>query len=83
MFESKKKYVFLRADVIQKEKNGIMNEYRFITFADPETFENHQLSFSKNLDLSHFRKGQKIQVNGELDKVYGRTQFIVSDVIGL
>lgn len=83
MFESKKKYVFLGADVIHKEKNGVMNEYRFITFADPETFENHQLSFSKNLDLNHLRKGQKIHVTGELDKVFGRTQFIVCDVIGL
>lgn len=83
MFESKKKYVFLSADVIHKEKNGIKNEYRFITFADPETFENHQLSFAKNLDLSHFRKGQKIHVIGELDKIFGRTQFIVCDVIGL
>lgn len=81
MFESKKKYVFLNANVIHKEKNGLVNEYRFITFADPDTFENHQVTFSKNLDLSNFRKGQKIHVIGELDKVFGRSQFVVCDVI--
>lgn len=80
MFKSLSKFVFLGADVVKKEKNGIVNEYRFIRFADPVTFENHQLMFSSKCKVDHLNKGDQVHVTGSLNQIYGRSQFLVESV---
>lgn len=80
-----KKFVFLKS----QEINGISQKtekpysLRKISFADPVTFENHQLDYKEGLQLSYLGKGESITLKIDLEQGFaGRdSRAIVTDVI--
>jgi hypothetical protein len=66
-----KEYVFLEGEPFSgtSSKTGKPFDISKITFADPNTFENHKLDFKKGLNLSFLTKGEKVFI--ETDFVAG------------
>jgi hypothetical protein len=84
-----KEFVFLGAQelkgVSQKEgpNKGRAYEMYILSFADPTTYENHQLNYKKDLDLSYLGKGEKVTLVLELVTGFGNKNSAVQviDVI--
>jgi hypothetical protein len=69
MMETKKPkvYVFLEGEPKSgtSSKTGKPYELNKITFADPDTFENHKLDFKKDLNLSFLSKGERVYIESD------------------
>lgn len=74
--------------VFLEENSGIgknsKKPYHLLKLADPETFENHLISYdSISIPESVFadiRKGQKVVLDGNLTTPYDNTQFIATSI---
>lgn len=81
----KKQFVFLKS----QEINGISAKtekpysLRKISFADPTTFENHQLDYKEGLQLNYLAKGEMVNLKLDLEQGFGGrdSRAIVIDVI--
>jgi hypothetical protein len=62
-----KTYVFLEGEPKSgiSAKTGKNYELNKITFADPDTFENHKLDFKKGLNLSFLSKGERVHIESD------------------
>lgn len=71
---SLKSYVFIEAKTHSgiSAKNNQPYTLRKIRFADPLTFENHQLSFSEHADFNNFKKGDLVHLQTELETYFNR-----------
>lgn len=88
MIETQKKvkeYVFLSGEPKSgiSKKTGQPYELNKIQFADPVTYENHQLDFKKGLNLSYLSKGERVTLVTEFAAGFGGSdsRSIVIDVI--
>ena len=74
-----KEFVFIEAKFLQgvSQKTGNPYEIRKISFADPLTFENHQLDYTDQASFSHLRKGQRITLETELQTQFNRDSKLV------
>jgi hypothetical protein len=62
-----KEYVFLEGEPKSgiSKKTNLAYEMNKITFADPDTFENHKLDFKKELNLSFLTKGERVYIESD------------------
>lgn len=80
-----KQFVFLKS----QEINGISAKtdkpysLRKISFADPTTFENHQLDYKEGLMFTHLSKGEMVKLKLDLEQGFGGrdSRAIVTDVV--
>lgn len=74
-----KEFVFLGAQELKgiSQKSNQPYEMYIISFADQDTYENHQLNFKKGLNLSYLDKGQKVRLCLELIKGFGNKNSAV------
>lgn len=81
----KKQFVFLKSQEINgtSEKSGKPYSLRKISFADPTTFENHQLDYKDGLNLTYITKGEMVNLKLDLEQGFGGrdSRAIVTDVI--
>lgn len=73
--------------VFIEEISGISQKsnrpYHLIKLADPQTFENHTVSYDPNhlsKEKLRFNRGQKVVINGILSTPFGQTQFLATGV---
>lgn len=73
--------------VFIEEMSGISKRdkpYHLLKVADPETFENHTISYDSiaipKSVFAELRKGQKIVLDGDLSTPYGNTQFFATSI---
>lgn len=69
-----KQYVFIEANTLEgvSEKSGKPYSMRKVRFADPVTFENHQLDFAENTSFMGFKKGDRVYITTDLQTQYNR-----------
>lgn len=75
MFKEKGKekvFRFIEANELKgvSEKTGNAYHIRKLKFADPGTFENHQLDYKEGLNLSPFSKGEEVTLDVDLQAGY-------------
>lgn len=63
-----KQYVFIESNTLEgvSEKTQRPYSLRKVRFADPVTFENHQLDFAENTSFVGFQKGDRVHLILEL-----------------
>jgi hypothetical protein len=74
MSNSNEHYIFLEVVDRQGTSQKTGQDYHIlkITFADPETLENHTVDLSKDCDYRGFAKGEKVQFKEAWKKQYNR-----------
>lgn len=67
-----KVFRFIEANELKgvSEKTGNPYHIRKLKFADPATFENHQLDYKEGLTLTPFSKGQEVTLELDLQAGY-------------
>jgi hypothetical protein len=86
-FQKPKEYVFLDGEPLigTSHKTGVAVDYEMykITFADPDTFENHKLDYKKTMDLSVIKKGTRVYIDTEFVAGWGKndSRSLVVNVI--
>lgn len=83
IFESEQEVVFLSADGGQMvNDDGQKFEWTKFVFADVTTYENHQLSYNKNLHdkLQGFHKGQRVLVKLTLEPTKNKSRAVLADI---
>lgn len=81
-FLTEQEVVFLSADSgVFVSENGQKIDWTKITFADPLTYENHDLAYKSHLDLSRINKGDKLLLELELEPTNKKSRVIVSGVV--
>lgn len=78
-FTTKQECVFLKADsgTFVGEDGNKFDWYK-LTFANPLTYENHELGFKPQVDFSRINKGQKLILELELEPTNKKSRVIVS-----
>jgi hypothetical protein len=68
-----KEFVYIEAMNLNgiSEKTGKPYELRKLRFADPLTYENHQLDFAEGLTFGHIQKGERFTYEWDLRTGYG------------
>lgn len=79
-FGTKQECVFLKAESGEfSNDDGQKIEWNKITFANPQTFENHELAYKSGLDFSKLEKGQRIYVDLSLEPTNKKSRVVVSN----
>lgn len=59
-------------------------EYHLLKLADPQTFENHLISYDphylKKEDFQQFQRGEKVRVEGQLRTMFTNTNFVCTHI---
>lgn len=78
-FTTKEECVFLSSDSgTFVAENGNSIDWNKVTFANPLTYENHELAFKPQVDFSRINKGQKLILELELEPTNKKSRVIVS-----
>lgn len=83
LFVTNEEVVFLNADGGEMTNDdGVKFDWTKITFADPKTYENHQLAYKKSLHdkLQGFNKGQRVIIKVELEPTKNKSRAILADI---
>lgn len=77
-----KEFVWLGSQELKgtSQKSGQPYEMYIASFADQDTYENHQLNYKKGLNLDYLGKGEKVRIVLELVKGYGNKNSAVQIV---
>lgn len=80
-FNTKQEAVFIKSDngVFMNEETGQKFEWFKVIFADPITFENHELGYSAGLNLSNLTKGSRVLLEIELEATSKKSRPLVSN----
>lgn len=80
IFKSDAVCVFLKSDSgIFVNDDGQPFHWYKVVFADPETFENHELAYRDHVDFSRIKKGQKLSLILELEPTSKKSRVVVTD----
>lgn len=78
-FNTQSKAVFLGNEFGEFDNdNGQKVHWNKIKFANPETYENHELSYRDGLDLSKLSKGQQVLLELDLEPTSKKSRVIVT-----
>lgn len=78
-FKTEQEAVFLSCDSgIFDSENGQKIAWNKIKFANPATYENHELSYRDGLDVSKLVKGQKVKLEIDLEPTNKKSRVVVT-----
>jgi hypothetical protein len=79
-FVSEQESVFLKADSgVFANDDGEKIEWCKLVFANPLTFENHELAYKRDLDFSKLNKGDRLILSLSLEPTNKKSKVIVSN----
>lgn len=88
MFKEKGKekvFRFIEANEFQGISEKTKNPYhiRKVKFADPATFENHQLDYKEGLNLSYLSKGEEVTLEVDLQAGYAGkdSRVVITNIV--
>lgn len=79
-FTTKKECVYLTSDSgVFANDDGQKFEWYKVVFADPLTFENHELGFKPNVNFDGLNKGDRILIDLVLEPTNKKSRVLVSN----
>lgn len=81
LFNGSSEFVYLQHDAgeFKNEETGQLINWTKVVFADPSTFENHELAFREHVDFSKCKKGDRIILELLLEPTKKKSRVVVNN----